>query len=609
LLWEHRIFWICGSECGAYQSGKATEPQATERFGVSLSFVRDLVRRMRETGSVAPKPHGGGRSLSVHKVTGAEQAIEGAGARLLYLPPYSPDLNPIEQAWSKLKSHLRKAATRTHRTLGHAIRQRLGTYHSSRRSPLLLPLQLCSPNQQEIALKPLSQRNRRQTCHGGNSTSEFIAFLSVHAGYFRVKCSRKSSMIPHTKAAFASIVLLLAKAEPLVANPITIEGQPAVLTVCAAGTSSIRLTLKPQSFKLDFPENPILPERTYPAHALVLREIKEPVTATIAGLLITVQPEPLRLTVTGKNGDLIQSITFEADGTASFALDDKPVPGMGEGGPKPASGSDWRKLLVQFDRRGQFDEMKPHWQSDAYGSRNPVGLLVGTRGWALFFASPWGEFDLRQTDRGRFIPIQKEAMATAQNFANQEKQLGKGLPPLKSFVPGLLDLFIFDAHEPEVFMKDLSRISGAAVMPPKWSLGYMQSHRTLETDEQMIGIVDTFRKKRIPIDAVIYLGTGFTPRGWNTPQPSFDFNPEVFKHEPAEVIAELHKRNVKVALHIVPWDRDRLPTLQGSIPPKEGEPLNSSHIEITGSNIWDWLKPEWTLGGRMEAIGSTSTNA
>ena len=52
-------------------------------------------------------------NLPVHKVTGVEQAIEGAGATLIYLPKYSPDLNPIELAFSKLKAHLRKAAEQT----------------------------------------------------------------------------------------------------------------------------------------------------------------------------------------------------------------------------------------------------------------------------------------------------------------------------------------------------------------------------------------------------------------------------------------------------------------------------------------------------------------
>ena len=52
-------------------------------------------------------------NLPAHKVTGVRQAIEAAGACLLYLPPYSPDFNPIEMAFSKLKVLLRKAAART----------------------------------------------------------------------------------------------------------------------------------------------------------------------------------------------------------------------------------------------------------------------------------------------------------------------------------------------------------------------------------------------------------------------------------------------------------------------------------------------------------------
>jgi transposase len=52
-------------------------------------------------------------NLPAHKVAGVRQAIEGAGARLLYLPSYSPDFNPIEMAFSKLKALLRKAAART----------------------------------------------------------------------------------------------------------------------------------------------------------------------------------------------------------------------------------------------------------------------------------------------------------------------------------------------------------------------------------------------------------------------------------------------------------------------------------------------------------------
>jgi transposase len=62
-------------------------------------------------------------NLPAHKVAGVREAIEAVGARLLYLPSYSPDLNPIEQAFAKLKALLRGAAARTIPDLWTAIRQ------------------------------------------------------------------------------------------------------------------------------------------------------------------------------------------------------------------------------------------------------------------------------------------------------------------------------------------------------------------------------------------------------------------------------------------------------------------------------------------------------
>jgi transposase len=64
-------------------------------------------------------------NLSSHKVEGIRQAIEATGASLRYLPPYSPDLNPIEQFFAKLKAHLRKAAARTFDGLIEAIAELL----------------------------------------------------------------------------------------------------------------------------------------------------------------------------------------------------------------------------------------------------------------------------------------------------------------------------------------------------------------------------------------------------------------------------------------------------------------------------------------------------
>ena len=64
-------------------------------------------------------------NLSAHKVAGVEELIQAAGAELLYLPPYSPDLNPIEKAWAKLKQLLRSAKARTAEALDQAIAELL----------------------------------------------------------------------------------------------------------------------------------------------------------------------------------------------------------------------------------------------------------------------------------------------------------------------------------------------------------------------------------------------------------------------------------------------------------------------------------------------------
>lgn len=62
-------------------------------------------------------------NLPAHKLAAVRRAIEHAGAELHFLPPYSPDFNPIEMAFSKLKAFLKKAAARTKEDLWEAIRQ------------------------------------------------------------------------------------------------------------------------------------------------------------------------------------------------------------------------------------------------------------------------------------------------------------------------------------------------------------------------------------------------------------------------------------------------------------------------------------------------------
>jgi len=115
-------------------------------------------------------------NLPAHKVTGVREAIEAAGATLRLLPAYSPDLNPIEQVFSKLKAALRKGAARTVTRLLKLI-GRLAKTLSRRSAPIILcmPDMARDPHQVENALAPAVKniafalligcnRSRYETC-------------------------------------------------------------------------------------------------------------------------------------------------------------------------------------------------------------------------------------------------------------------------------------------------------------------------------------------------------------------------------------------------------------------------------------------------------------
>jgi len=87
---------------------------------IFLAYVEQVLCPQLQAGEVVVMDN-----LSAHKVKGIRELIEASGADLLYLPPYSPDLNPIEKAWSKLKQWLRSAKARTAEALEQAIAQAL----------------------------------------------------------------------------------------------------------------------------------------------------------------------------------------------------------------------------------------------------------------------------------------------------------------------------------------------------------------------------------------------------------------------------------------------------------------------------------------------------
>jgi transposase len=93
------------------------EPTDTDIF---LTYVEHLLYPVLKPGDVVVMDN-----LSAHKAPAVREWIEKAGAELLYLPPYSPDLNPIEKAWAKLKQLLRAVKARSKETLDQAITELL----------------------------------------------------------------------------------------------------------------------------------------------------------------------------------------------------------------------------------------------------------------------------------------------------------------------------------------------------------------------------------------------------------------------------------------------------------------------------------------------------
>ncbi len=306
--------------------------------------------------------------------------------------------------------------------------------------------------------------------------------------------------------------------ERITAQPpaLRVAGRDVEIHITSVSQNTLRLTLFPiQDGKIGF----------VPLNGSLVRPDWGPPIATLRGpigdrvikcgaMSVRVNTNQMAFTLTNPKGDVLQRLKVDPESrNVSFLTGDSPLLGLGEGGP-------------QFDRRGSVDEMRSGqggYKLATHGGRVPIPWIISTSGWAMFIHHPFGTFDFTGT-QSKFQPLAENALP--------------------------LDIFFIGARDPAVIMAEYAGLTGHAELPPLWSLGYQQSHRTLASRAEVLAEAKTFREKKLPCDALIYLGTGFCPSGWNTENGSFAWNSNVFP-DPKQMLRQLHQDNFHVVLHSV----------------------------------------------------------
>ncbi len=360
-------------------------------------------------------------------------------------------------------------------------------------------------------------------------------------------------------AAATCALALLPKTQAGASQAFRAAGRDVEIQISPVSDYTFRLTVFPidnpakESQLVAVPDDGSLVQSSWGAPLASLRAPARVPSVKIGSFNVLATADPATITITSANGNTLQELKVdEITGVLSFQIGNAPLLGLGEGG-------------GQFDRRGTVDRMRSGqggYKLETHGGRVPIPWLIGTSGWAMFLHYPYGAFDLTGSE-GKFLPANPDS----------------ALP---------LDLFLVFASEPATIMAEYARVTGHAEMPPLWSFGYQQSHRTLASREEIIAEAKTFREKRLPCDTLIYLGTGFCPSGWNTANGSFEWNSTVFP-DPKQIIDDLHQEHFHVVLHSV-IETDKL---RGSARDKcEKGPADMEQA----SCLWDAHRKDFAMG-------------
>jgi alpha-glucosidase len=319
-------------------------------------------------------------------------------------------------------------------------------------------------------------------------------------------------------------------------SPIIVAGQRAEIRVATLSASTVRITVLPVGEDgVRVPFTGALADENAGDVRVRATDAAQLAHVRSGDLVVryTAAPPTLHIERQGKS---VQRLTLSADGPGlSFLLGRGPILGLGEGGP-------------QFDKVGTTDPMingQGGYRLATHGTRAPIQWLIGMsadepRPWGMFIHQPYGSFDLAGSEGKFTLPVRRPNAGPA-SMVNPDPVLSTALP---------LDVFVVSAPEPAGIMREYARITGFAEMPPLWAFGYQQSHRTLAGPDEIMGVARTFREKKLPCDALIYLGTEFTPSGWNTRNGEFTWHPTNFP-DPKGMLDTLHDEHFKIVMHVV----------------------------------------------------------
>ena len=345
--------------------------------------------------------------------------------------------------------------------------------------------------------------------------------------------------------------------------PIRVAGMPVEIAVAAISAETVRVTALAIEGTGKVPDDGAL-VRAAERPPIGGRRRRERFDAIRAGnMVVRYTSSPPTIHIDTVAGHAVQRLTLDAErGGASFLLPKGPLLGLGAGGP-------------QFDRKGSTDRMRSGqagYQLRTHGGRVPLQWLIGTDGWGMYIHHPLGSFDFTGVE-GTIVPF------------------GDPLP---------LDVFVVSSPDPKVILREYARVTGFAELPAEWTFGYMQSHRTLAGPEEVMWVAETFRAKRLPCDALIYLGTEFTPSGWNTRNGEFTWKKENFP-DPKKTIDDLHAKHYKVVLHVVIEGRRMDGTVHDSCTPEKGVPSGRDSQERWPDDrnvacYWPYHAPLFDLG-------------